>query len=57
MADNSHSRTTTVVPSDEADIVDTDFLIVGAGVAGSALASFLASYGTNNKITTLIFPY
>ncbi|KAF8856210.1 hypothetical protein BDZ45DRAFT_675660 [Acephala macrosclerotiorum] len=45
MADNSHPRPTTVVPSDEADIVDTDFLIVGAGIAGSALASFLASYG------------
>lgn len=39
--DQTHYKTAT----EGTDTIDTEFLIVGAGPAGAALACFLGSYG------------
>lgn len=58
MAENLHlSPTAASMKSDDDYVVETDFLIVGAGVAGGALACFLASYGTIVQAATLVMPY
>jgi len=47
---NRDNETTT--PHEAKEPIEIDLLIIGAGVAGSALAAFLASYGLKGLVVS-----